>query len=361
MRVVLAGGGTAGHIEPALSTADAIRRAEPDAHVTMLGTERGLETRLVPERGYELALIPPVPLPRRPTPELLRLPLRVRAAVHATAAVLRSHDADVLVGFGGYVALPAYLAARRLGVPIVVHEANAKAGLANRIGARFTEHVAVASEHTALPHAQQIGIPLRRSVTGLDREAVRGEAHSYFGLDPDRLTVLAFGGSQGARRINEAVDGALDDILGTGAQVLHAVGAANAGEFRGREGYVPVPYIDRMDLAYAAADIAVCRAGAITCAELAAVGLPAVYVPLPHGNGEQRFNAEPTVSAGGGLLVRDSELTPQWLRSELVPLLGDAARLRAMGAPAANLGRRDADDRLVAMIRRAMSPSTVGG
>src|SRR5690606_19465375 len=168
MRVVLAGGGTAGHIEPALALADALRRNDPNVGIVCLGTERGLETRLVPERGYELALIPPVPLPRRPTPELLRLPLRVRAAVSETANVLRSRGADVVVGFGGYVALPAYLAARRLGVPIVVHEANAKAGLANRIGARFTEHVAVASAHAALPHAQQVGIPLRRSVTSLD-------------------------------------------------------------------------------------------------------------------------------------------------------------------------------------------------
>src|SRR5690606_10465129 len=181
-----------------------------------------------------------------------------------------------------------------------------------------------------------------------------------FGLDPAKRTVLAFGGSQGARRINEAMAGALDAIIDAGHQVLHAAGPAqDAGA--ARPGYVPVPYIDRMDLAYAAADIAVCRAGAITCAELAAVGLPAVYVPLPHGNGEQRFNAEPTERAGGGLLVPDGELTPEWLRSELVPLLGDAARIRAMGEAAANLGRRDADDRLVAMIRRAMSPSSVGG
>ncbi|WP_026875632.1 undecaprenyldiphospho-muramoylpentapeptide beta-N-acetylglucosaminyltransferase [Jiangella gansuensis] len=353
MRVVLAGGGTAGHIEPALATAEAIRRADASAQVVLLGTERGLEVRLVPERGYELALIPPVPMPRRPTPELLRLPLRVRAAVRETAAVLHERRAEVVVGFGGYVALPAYLAARRVGVPIVVHEANAKPGLANRLGARFTSHVAVATPAIDLPHAQHVGIPLRRSIAVLDRSATRAEARAFFGLDPDRPTLFAFGGSQGARRINEAVAGALEQLLAAGFQVLHAVGGANADTVRARPGYVPLPYVDRMDLAYAAADLAVCRAGAITCAELAAVGLPAVYVPLPHGNGEQRFNAVPTTEAGGGLLVADGELTPSRLADEVVALLGDRPRLDAMGTAAASLGRRDADDRLVEMVRRA--------
>lgn len=361
MRVVLAGGGTAGHIEPALATADALRRAEPEAEITLLGTERGLETRLVPERGYELALIPPVPMPRRLTPELLRVPSKVRGAVQQTAAVLRDRQADVLVGFGGYVALPAYLAARRLGIPTVVHEANARPGLANRIGARFSSHVAVANSGTALPHSREIGIPLRRSISTLDRPAMRAQARAFFGLAEDVPVLLVFGGSQGARRINTAVSEALDRILATGTQVVHAAGAANMEGLPARSGYHPVAYIDRMDLAYAAADVAVCRAGAMTCAELAAVGLPAVYVPLPHGNGEQRLNAEPTVAAGGGLLVADDELSGAWLAEHVVPLLADPERLTAMGAAAAALGHRDADDRLVDMVRQAVMSSDGGG
>lgn len=361
MRVVLAGGGTAGHIEPALATADALVADDPDTEITMLGTERGLETRLVPERGYELALIPPVPLPRRPTPELLRLPGRVRAAVRRSAEVLRTTGADVLVGFGGYVALPAYLAARREGVPIVVHEANAKPGLANRVGARFAAQVATASPRAELRGAELIGIPLRRAVAQLDRAAARAGARAQFGLAPDRPTLLVFGGSQGARRINAAVVGALDALTAAGAQVLHAVGGANAADAVSRPGYVPVPYIDRMDLAYAAADLAVCRAGAITCAEVAAVGLPAVYVPLPHGNGEQRFNAEPVVAAGGGVLVDDASVSAEWVVAHIVPLLGDTDRLAIMGRSAATLGRRDADVRLVEMIRRAAGSRSRGG
>lgn len=361
MRVVLAGGGTAGHVEPALATADAVLRAEPDAQVTMLGTERGLETRLVPERGHELVLIPPVPLPRRLTPELVRVPARVRGAVRATAAVLRERDADVLVGFGGYVALPAYLAARRLGLPMVVHEANARPGLANRIGARFTSFVALGTPGISLPHGEHVGIPLRRSVTTLDRAGQRAQAVAFFGLSPDRPTLLVVGGSQGAHRLNRAVDGAIDGLVGAGGQVLHAVGGANIDSVSPRSGYVPVGYINRMDLAYAAADLVLCRAGAITCAELAAVGLPAVYVPLPHGNGEQRLNAEPTVSAGGGLMVRDADLTAGWISDHVVSLLTDQERLAAMSVAARGRGRPDADDQLVQMVCQAAGSKSGGG
>src|ERR1700737_4685676 len=169
MRVVLAGGGTAGHIEPALALADALRRGDPSVQVTCLGTERGLETRLVPQRGYELSLIPAVPLPRTLTPQLLAVPGRLRGAINAAAAVLDRTQADVLVGFGGYVATPGYLAARKRKVPIIVHEANPRPGLANRLGARFTQHVAVASPDNPLPHSQFIGIPLRREIATLDR------------------------------------------------------------------------------------------------------------------------------------------------------------------------------------------------
>ena len=358
MHVVLAGGGTAGHIEPALATADALRRWDPDVGITLLGSSRGLETRLVPERGYELALIPPVPMPRRPSLDLAKLPVRVRQAVRESATVLRARSADVVVGFGGYVALPAYLAAKRLGVPIVVHEANARPGLANRVGARLTSFVAVATPDTRLRGAEYVGMPLRRSIATLDRAAIRHEARAYFGLAADRPTVLAFGGSQGAQRINEALAGAAGDVVGAGVQVLHAVGRGNEGALSPPSGPAPynvVQYLDRMDLAYAAADLAICRAGMMTCAELTAVGLPAIYVPLPHGNGEQRLNAAPIVQAGGGLIVDNAGFTPAWIRDHVPSLVADSDRLALMGKAAAGFGRRDADERLVELIRRAAS------
>ncbi|MBV8861074.1 MAG: glycosyltransferase, partial [Mycobacterium sp.] len=186
LSVVLAGGGTAGHVEPAMAVADALVALDPQVRITALGTPRGLETRLVPERGYRLELITPVPLPRKPTGDLARLPLRVLRAVRQTRAVLDKVDADVVVGFGGYVSLPAYLAARgapgsRRRVPVVIHEANASAGLANRVGARSAYRVLSAVPDPGLPHAEVVGVPVRKAITSLDRAALRAEARAHFG------------------------------------------------------------------------------------------------------------------------------------------------------------------------------------
>lgn len=198
-------GGPLYHIEPALALADALRRQDPTVGITALGTERGLETKLVPERGYDLALIPAVPLPRKPTPELITVPGRLRGTIKAAEQILERTKADCVVGFGGYVALPGYLAAKRLGVPIVVHEANARPGLANKIGSRYAHAVAVSTPDSKLRDARYIGIPLRRSIATLDRAAVRAEARHAFGLDQNLPTLLVSGGSQGARRLNEVI------------------------------------------------------------------------------------------------------------------------------------------------------------
>jgi len=348
--VVVAGGGSAGHIEPALALADAVRRRRPDAVITALGTERGLDRTLIPARGYRLELIPPVPLPRRPSADLLRLPGRVAGAIRRVREVLFAVDADVVVGFGGYVALPAYLGARGR-TPIVVHEANARAGLANKVGARMAVRVVTAVPGTGLPGAQVLGIPLRRAVTTLDRPALRPAARERFGLPAEGPVLLVFGGSQGARTLNTALAAALPTLAEKGIAVLHAHGkggepAAGCGPPR----YVPLPYIEDMHLAYAAADAVLGRAGAMTVAEVSAVGLPAVYVPLPHGNGEQALNAAPVVSAGGGVLVPDAELTGDRLLAELVPLLTDPDRVATMGAAARASGHAEADDRLAEIV-----------
>lgn len=353
LSVVVAGGGSAGHIEPALALADAVRRLEPTARVTALGTERGLDTTLIPARGYPLELIPPVPLPRRPSADLLRLPGRVRGAIRRVREVLGQVDADVVVGFGGYVALPAYLGARGR-VPIVVHEANARAGLANKVGARFAARVLAAVPGSGLRGAEVLGIPLRRAVTGLDRGALRAQARERFGLPADGPVLLVFGGSQGARTLNTATAAALPGLLDRGISVLHAhgKGGSPAPPAPGHvpPHYVALPYIDDMHLAYAAADAVLGRAGAMTVAEVSAVGLPAVYVPLPHGNGEQALNAGPVVAAGGGVLVPDAELTGDRVLAELVPLLTDPARLAATGAAARASGHADADERLARIV-----------
>ena len=230
LSVVLAGGGTAGHIEPMLALADALRRRGDGGaglRITCLGTARGMETRLVPARGYDLRLIPPVPLPRRPTVDLLRVPGRVWRSVADTRALLDELAADVVVGFGGYVALPAYLAARRAGVPIVVHEQNALPGLANRIGARLAARVAVTVPGTPLHRGEHVGMPLRTAISSLDRAAQRAAARAEFGLDADRPTLLVFGGSQGAQSLNRVAVAAADALTDAGVQVLHARGPKN--------------------------------------------------------------------------------------------------------------------------------------
>jgi UDP-N-acetylglucosamine--N-acetylmuramyl-(pentapeptide) pyrophosphoryl-undecaprenol N-acetylglucosamine transferase len=354
--VLLAGGGSAGHVSPLLALADALVRRHPGITVTALGTRVGLEARLVPARGFDLRFVPKVPLPRRPSADLLRLPGRLRDAVAAAGRAIDETRAEVVVGFGGYVSPPAYLAARRRRIPIVVHEQNARPGLANRLGARWTPFVATTFSGTRLPGSRRIGMPLRREITQLDRAAARAEARSYFGLEADVPTVLVTGGSLGARRINDAFAASSTALSRAGVQILHVTGLGKdfTPELPGAGArYVVVPYADRMELAYAAADLVVARAGANTVCELTAVGLPAVYVPLPIGNGEQRLNAADVVAAGGGLVVDDAALTPAWVQTHLIPLATDRERVAGLARAAAGLGERAADEALADLVDEA--------
>jgi len=351
-KLVVAGGHSAGHIEPAMNFADAVRRVDPSAEITALGTVRGLDTTLIPARGYPLELIPPVPLSRKLNKALLMTPMRLRDSVRAAGAVLDRVGAEAVVGFGGYVAMPAYVAARRRRIPIVVHEANARPGVANRVAARLTPHVFTASPSVKLPHATPIGIPLLPAIADLDRVALRAEARERFGLRDDAPVLMVTGGSQGAQAINRAIAGAADELRRAGVQVLHVVGPQNAVDVPpGEPPYVVVPFVEQMQYAYAAADFVVCRSGAMTCAELGAVGLPAVYVPLPLRGGEQRLNAEPIAAAGGAIIVENERFTAAWVRTELVPLVTDAERVARMAAASARSGARDAD---VVLARRVL-------
>ncbi|MQW76465.1 undecaprenyldiphospho-muramoylpentapeptide beta-N-acetylglucosaminyltransferase [Nocardioides sp. dk4132] len=355
MRVLLAGGGTAGHTSPLIATADALRRLDPSTEITCLGTPRGLENTVVPAAGYPLELVPPVPLPRKPGMDLLRVPGRLRAAVRAAHDVFDKVRPDVVVGYGGYVSMPAYLAARRRGVPLVVHEQNAVPGLANKVGARVAGRVAVSFPDTPLPRAEYVGLPIRRMISTLDRAALRAEAREFFGLDPERPTLVVTGGSQGARRLNQSVSGAAPALAAAGVQVLHVVGPKGEADphTEGGAPYVVVPFVDRMDYALAAADLMVCRSGASSVTEAAAVGVPAIFVPLPHGNGEQEHNARPVVDAGGALLVADGDFTTDWVTAHVPGLATDPVRLAAMSAAATGLIPRDADDKLARIVLEA--------
>lgn len=351
LSVVLAGGGTAGHTSPLIATAYALRAAQPGVTVTAVGTARGLETTVVPAAGLSLELIPPVPLPRRPGRDLALMPFRLGRAVAAASEIMRRVRADVVLGFGGYVSTPVYLAARRVGLPIVIHEQNALPGLANRLAARLTREVYTSFPDTPLPHATYIGLPLRAAITELDRPGSQPAARRAFGLAEELPTLLVSGGSQGAASINAAAFGARDQLLAHGLQVLHVVGPKNfqndpaaVRRVDRQTGavYQPVAYVEAMEQAYAAADLMLGRCGASTVLETAAIGLPVVFVPYPHGNGEQARNADLVVSAGGGLLLADAACTPEWVATEVPALFGDPGRLAGMAKALRGVGKIDA-------------------
>jgi UDP-N-acetylglucosamine--N-acetylmuramyl-(pentapeptide) pyrophosphoryl-undecaprenol N-acetylglucosamine transferase len=361
--VVLAGGGTGGHIYPLLAFADAIRRHYPDVRITALGSERGMEKDLIPPAGYDLRMIPAFQLPRALNMNLLRTPDRMYRSAHAAGKVIDEVRADVVVGFGGYVSVPAYLAAWKRDLPIVIHEVNVPPGVANRMGMKFSKNVAVGFPHQpaqveSLRDARVVGVPLRTALTHLDRPALRPQALHQFGLRPDLPVLFVSGGSSGARTINLAVAAAAKRITHAGIQVLHVQGKINDPFDVPADlpvPYVVLPYLSEMQLGYAAADLMLCRGGAITVAETTALGVAAVYVPYPHSNQEQKRNALPVVEAGGGILVDNEELTPEWIEQHIIPLCRDPGRLTAMGAAAARYGRRDGDEALLAFVLEAVA------
>lgn len=367
LSVVLAGGGSAGHVNPLLATAQEIRRRHPDARIEVLGTAMGLEAELVPAAGYPLHTLPRARLPRRPSPEWFSLPGRLRQAVTTARRVIEEAEADVVVGYGGYVATPAYFAAKKLGVPVVVHEQNARPGLANKYGARHAAVVALtfASTPIAARRGKTVttGLPLRAPIAGLiarraagEGQAAREEAAQALGLDPARPILLVTGGSLGAVSLNTAAASAATELTAAG-QVLHLTGKGKSDAVREALAAAGDPadyhvreYLSEMELAYAVADLTLSRSGAGMVSELAALGIPTVYVPLPVGNGEQRLNAADVVAAGGGLLVEDSAIGAEWARTQLASLFADSGRLAEMGRKAAGTSPADGAARLVQEI-----------
>ena len=347
--IVLAGGGTAGHTSPLIATAERLREQAPGVRLLAVGTAKGLETRVIPAAGLDLRLIPPVPLPRRLTPGLATVPGRLARAVQQSSLILAERRADVVVGFGGYVSLPVYLAALTRRIPVVLHEQNAVPGLANKIAAPFARVVAVSFPNTPLRNARYVGLPVRAAISGLDRDAARERARADLGFTGGRPLLLVSGGSQGAVAINDATDAAREDLLAHGIDVLHVLGPKNLADSHvptthpvtGAR-YVPVGYVDAMEQGYAAADLMVGRSGAGTVVETATVGLPVVFVPLPHGNGEQARNADFLVEAGAGVIVPNADLDGPRLLREVLPLLTDPARLAGMRAKLAGLVPADA-------------------
>lgn len=365
--IVLAGGGTAGHVNPLLAVATEIRVRYPEAVITVLGTKEGLEADLVPSKGFDLHVIPRVPMPRRPSLEWFALPKNLKAAVSSSADAITSIDADVVVGFGGYVSTPAYLAAHKLNVPIVVQEQNARAGIANKIGARYAKAVTTTFSGTSLGESTVTGLPLRAEIQTLigeiaaDREGLRERAAQQLGLDPARPVVLVTGGSLGAQKINETIAASARDLLHTGAQILHLTGKGKSEQVlrdiealsqEERSRYFVLEYLESMQLAYAVADVVICRSGAGTVCEIAALSIPAVFVPLPIGNGEQRLNAAELIDNNAALIVDNEAFDPNWVVENVVPLIGDTERLEAMAVAAQRVGKPQATSAVVDIIER---------
>lgn len=351
---LLAGGGTAGHVNPLLALAEHIRHEEPESTVVALGTAEGLESRLVPLRNFELETIERLPFPRSLNSYALKFPPKFFKAVDQIRELIRSRQIEVVVGFGGYASAPAYVAARREKIPYVIHEANALPGLANRFGARNAAAVATTFDSTKLLGAQVTGMPLRPELRSAIGVLSKTEARRQLGLNPDVATLLVTGGSLGAKRINDGVLNASDALDAAGIQVLHILGGASDLEVASSKLAIRIKYCDRMELAIAAADLAVARSGASTVCEFGAFGLPAVFVPYPVGNGEQRFNAEPLVAAGGAISVDDSNFTAEFVRDQVIPLISNTKRLKLMATAARKISIVNGTENLFELTRSVL-------
>ncbi|MET8685863.1 UDP-N-acetylglucosamine--N-acetylmuramyl-(pentapeptide) pyrophosphoryl-undecaprenol N-acetylglucosamine transferase [Streptomyces sp. NPDC004732] len=348
LSVVIGAGGTGGHIYPGLALADALRRAVPGAVISFVGTERGLETRLIPDAGYRLHTVDMIPFDPSLGARRYLLPAALMKSGAQCRTILREQGAQVAVGMGGYPSAPVIVGARMTGLPSLIHESNAVPGRANRFAARLTPNIAVAFDRSRahLPggeRAHTTGMPIAAPLAALDRAALRPEARRELGVPPGARLILFNGGSLGAARLTAAAVGLaarwrdrrdVHLLIKTGPAALEETQARLAAE-GGDAVARAVPYLDRMDLSYAAADLVVCRAGSATVAELAATGVPAVLVPYPHAPGDhQTHNARVLSDAGAGLLLPDAETTDERLAQLLGPLLADPVRLAAMSGAA---------------------------
>ena len=324
--IVLAGGGTAGHIEPALAVARVWKSQNPQDQITFLGTAKGLENTLIPAAGFNVSNIPKVRISRTPSLSWVRIPFELVASVKACRTILKG--SDLLIGFGGYVSAPAYIAARLLGLPMIIHEANAKPGWANRLGALFTPYLAVAHgvNTGAFSAALITGLPLRSDVAdGLKRaegdwKSARAQAKNRLGFDSSKPLVFVMGGSQGSVAINKVIEQSVPVFSKKGIAMMHSVGRANTLP-TATDLYRSVAYVDQMADAYLAADLIIARSGAVTCAEFRALGRYALFVPLPIGNGEQFHNAQGLVADGRAEVIDQKQFTRSYLETHIDALL----------------------------------------
>ena len=375
--VLFAGGGTAGHVFPAIAVAHALVALRPDIEPVFVGTAERLEGTLVPQAGFRLHHVGVLPLPRRLTFDLVRVPRALAASVRTCTEIIAAEGAVAAVTFGGYVSFPLARAARKARLPLVVHEQNSIPGLANRVAARWADRIAVSFPGSAdrFPHPERTAVtgnPVRVDFLERTERQRRTSAYRRFGLERERTTLLVFGGSQGARSINRAVTGSRDLwARPTDLQILHAAGRTLVDDARA-EWEAPggasaplvsvVDFIDDMARAFAVADVIVCRAGATTIAELTVLGKVSVLVPYPHAaRDHQTRNANDLAAVGAARVIVDADLTPEALVAAAEPLLLDPALRAEIGGAARSFGRPDAARNVARLVADLLPPATDAG
>ena len=324
-RIILVGGGTAGHVEPALAVADWLLTNSEDISCEFVGTKSGIENDLVPAAGLKLHLIMKSPLPRKFNLPSLLWPYRFLYSIFQALRIVRT--ADLIIGFGGYVSAPCYIAARLQRIPVFIHEANAIPGWANKLGVGFAKKTFIAFASTTnfgqkWSSAELAGMPIREEIFSIsklsksERSAKWDATYRELGLDRSNRTIFIFGGSLGAQSLNSAVALALPELLNRGFNVIHGVGQNNELP-NSLPGYAPLSYITNMADMYIASDLVISRGGAVTCAELDAANSYALIVPLPIGNGEQIANAKDLVDKGAAKICLNADFTGEWLLANI--------------------------------------------
>lgn len=350
MRIVLTGGGTGGHVYPALAAARYIKRQEPDAEILFVGTQKGLESRIIPEAGFPLKIITARGLPRRLSPDLIKTFISTFRGGWEARRILKSYRPQVVMGTGGYVCGPVVLSAYLMGIPCLIHEQNVIPGMTNRLLFPFVKKVCLSFEasqkYFSNPSKTAVtGNPRASEVVGISRE----EGIKALGLNPNKKTVLIVGGSRGAQRINQCVTEILPNLVALpGVQLVYVTGQIYYDQVMGsdkikeiahRDNFFIRPYIEQMPLALAAADLVVSRAGATMLAEITARGIPLVLIPSPNvTNNHQVLNARVLSDAGAAEMFLEKDLTGDLLREAIVSLLKDEKTLASMSEKSRGLG-----------------------
>ena len=366
LRVVFAGGGTGGHLYPAIAMADELKRRTVDAHIVFVGTKKRIEARVVPSLGYRFRSIWISGFRRSLNLETILFPVKLLVSLVQSFFLLREERAGVVVGTGGYVSGPVVYMATLMGVPTLIQEQNSFPGVTTRLlASRVSEvHISLSESSKYLRNATNVnltGNPTRALVGSVSPE----EGRRFYGLDEKKTTLLVFGGSQGAKSINATLSENLVDLVNGGIQVLWQTGEE---DFAGANGLVEklglstqirvMKFIERMEYAYGAGTLAICRSGATTIAELAMAGLPSILIPYPHAAADhQTHNARAMTESGGAILLREDELKTRF-QEEVLRLLGDSQLLSTMARRARDTAKPRATQDLVdAIIRLAARPS----